>query len=187
MKKIKNIIFIIYFTTLIGFSTTCLALENFEYTNIIKKHLETNLPQDYNYIFTIVPRGIVISIDSTVFFENEQDIIKENAKELLNKIGDLIIQINKPCVIEGNAEKTQTLLKEYKNNWELSIARAESIANYLIKIKNINPNNISAIGFGEIKPTPKYETQQKTLNRIDFVLLNYDEQLDLYNSLLHSR
>ncbi len=108
-------------------------------------------------------RGLVISFDANIFFENGDDEIKENSKIYLDEIGKILKNIDKCCIIETFSKIANT---EGYTNWEISTFQAQKISEYLIKVHQLNPQKIRTIGFGSIMP--------KNLNpRIDFVILNY--------------
>ncbi|MGN0031445.1 MAG: flagellar motor protein MotB [Candidatus Gastranaerophilaceae bacterium] len=108
-------------------------------------------------------RGLVISFDANIFFENGDDEIKENSKIYLDEIGKILKIIDKFCIIESNVKIANT---EGYTNWELSTLQAQKISEYLINVHQLDQQKIRAIGFGSILP--------KNLNpRIDFVILNY--------------
>ena len=110
------------------------------------------------------PRGVVLSVNSSVFFDKNRDEIKENSKEFLDQIGEFIKLTDKPCVIEGNAKISDN---NYDTNWEISITRAQKIAQYLIEVHQLSPQKIRAIGFGSIMP-------ETLTQRIDFVIIDYE-------------
>ena len=180
-NKIRNFIYFICIAILSGFNmsansecdykiTASLSEKQYNITNEIENIFKNHL---YNYnssiIYTQVPRGLVLSIDSSIFFEENDYEIKETSKELLNKIGEVIKYLDKPCLIEGNAKLSGIQNPDFPSNWEISTARAQKITEYLIIKHKLNPQKIQAIGFGEKIPN--------NLNqRMDFVIINYEEK-----------
>ena len=156
-NKIREVVYFICFSILSGIFMPIFA--NCDY------HITASLSNFNKYItYTNVPRGLVLSVDSSVFFEQNNDEIKESSKEFLDQIGEFIKLTDKPCVIEGNAKLNNN---EDYTNWEISIARAQKIAEYLITVHQLSPQKIRAIGFGSIMP-------ENLTDRIDFVIINYE-------------
>lgn len=64
----------------------------------------------------------------------------------------------------------------YINNWGLSSARAQSVVNYFVDVKHIDPKRIRAIGYGEHKPEAENTTfANKSRNRrIEVFLMKSD-------------
>lgn len=144
--------------------------------NNIEQIFKSNLGNIPSIIYTKVPRGLVISLDSSIFFEKESVELKDSSLELLNKISILISEVGKPCVVEANStEKVQRGDFE-KSNLELTIVRAQNIAQYIVNTKLVPLNQIYAIGFGEIMPfRDNVDYREDMDNRIDFVILNYEK------------
>lgn len=138
----------------------------------IEELFRQNLNLGECILYSTVPRGVIVSINSIVFFDDGKDEIKECSKEILNKIAQIIKFIDKPCIIEGNTNKNSYMTSIYRSDWEISMVRAERIADYLIKAANLKHDQIRAIGFGEFIPYTN-DTRTEMNQRIDFVILNY--------------
>lgn len=187
-NKIAALIYFICLTILFSNSTRVFGLEkelntqNLQIsasfidnsTSDIEKLFRNNLNLGDCILYSTVPRGLIVSINSIVFFDDGKDEIKECSKEILNRIAQILKFIQNPCVIEGNTTKDTYTTSIYRSDWEISMVRAERIADYLIKAGNLNHNQIRAIGFGEMMPFADNVSSEGNLNqRIDFVILNY--------------
>jgi flagellar motor protein MotB len=126
-------------------------------------------------VYTVVPRGVVVSFSSSIFFENGKDVLIESSKSLLDEIGATINLLNMECVIEGNIQNAEYDKNLYYSNIEYSTVLADKIMNYLINNSSVNSLKIKSIGFGQISPFFHSENQNQMKNRIDFVILNYEE------------
>ncbi len=183
--KIKILLYLSLFIQLI--SSSCLAEEyppkikvnltqtqNIETTkieNIFQQQLNSN-----NVIYTRVPRGLIISLPSNLFFENGKDILLENSKPVINLISTILNTQSYKCMIEANTEPDSWTSSKFAYNWELATSRADNIVNYMIKFQKVNPQKIRAIGFGEMEP---FYDKTKGFNfmneRIDFIIINYEK------------
>lgn len=183
--KIKILLYLSLFIQLI--SSSCLAEEyppkikvnltqtqNIETTkieNIFQQQLNSN-----NVIYTRVPRGLIISLPSNLFFENGKDILLENSKPIINLISTILNTQSYKCMIEANTEPDSWTSSKFAYNWELATSRADHIVNYMIKFQKVNPQKIRAIGFGEMEP---FYDKTKGFNfmneRIDFIIINYEK------------
>jgi chemotaxis protein MotB len=65
------------------------------------------------------------------------------------------------------------LVKQYPTNWELSAARATSVARYLQDKCGIDPHLISATGYGQYQPIESNKTEKGRARnrRIEIVLV----------------
>lgn len=190
-NKITGLLYFICFIILSGISSPLFALghgfdenikisgqltENkYNKTSDIEQLFSQNLNLGDCVIYTKVPRGLIVSICSTIFFDEGQDILLDNSKPILSKIAQILKFINKECSIESNTAYTSWEKSKYKSNWELSTVRAGKIVDYLIKVEKVHPQKINAIGFGEFMPFSSNVHYSNHMNRrIDFVILNYE-------------
>ena len=59
---------------------------------------------------------------------------------------------------------------------ELTIERAQNIAQYIVQTKLVSHSQIYAIGFGELMPFRDNVGYRDDMdNRIDFVIINYEK------------
>lgn len=191
-NKIRRIKYFIYFIILSGFIIPTFASEisqnshqitgqltqnKYNQSSNIEDLFSKNLNLGNCIIYTKVPRGLVVSICSTVFFDEGQDILLESSKTILSTIAQILKTMNKSCSIESNTAYNSYEKSKYKSNWELSTVRAGKIADYLIKVEKVNPQKIHAIGFGEFMPFKSNVDYKNSMDkRIDFVILNYEKE-----------
>lgn len=143
-------------------------------TNVnIEKLLRKNLQCVNDIIYTIIPMGVVVSFDSFLFFDNGSDEIRTNSYCILEIIANLLVLLNKPCLVESTTSADSYYNSKYNSNWELSVVRAGNLQKYLLSTKKISPDKIRANGFGEIMPVVRY--QGKTQERINFIIFNYED------------
>lgn len=183
--KLKNLLYLSLFIHLI--SPNCSAYEfpqkiqvNLTQTqNIQTNKIENIFQQQLNsndVIYTKVPRGLIISLPSKLFFENGKDILLESSKPIINLISSILNTQSYKCMIEANTEPESWTSSKFAYNWELATSRADNIVNYMIKSQKVNSQKIRAIGFGEMEP---FYDKTKGFNfmneRIDFIIINYEK------------
>lgn len=181
----EKILYYLCLITLVGIGNPSFSLEiNTDKTKIsgqliqntelsiddIEQLFKQNLQLKDSVIYNQVPRGLIVSINSSVFFDEGADELKEYSKQTLDIIGKMIKSIDKPCVIEGHTKYNSLKNADYTHNWEISTVRAEKIVDYLIKNSKLNPKKIRAIGFGEMIPQNTYTIKENSNARIDFVI-----------------
>ncbi len=143
----------------------------------IENLLKERLSSDKNSIvYTKVPRGLILSVDSSIFFDEGKSDLLETSKPLLHSIAEVLKILNIKCIIETNTDVQDWKKSDYNSNWELSIICADKIVDYFIQVEKINPQKISALGFGEFIPfRGELDNKQKFKRRIDFVIINYEK------------
>jgi chemotaxis protein MotB len=66
-------------------------------------------------------------------------------------------------IVEGHTDSQQVrgaLTQYFDSNWELSAARATSVARLLIDKYGLPPNHVGAVGYGEFRPIASNETPE---------------------------
>jgi len=146
-------------------------------TDFIEDLFRTNLQDSApKAIYVKIPQGLVISLESSLFFEQNSSTINEQSKDLLDKIGYLIKTLDIPCTIECSSNSNLKQNSLYSFQWEISTVRAGKIAEYLMKTSEISPDKIRSIGYGDIAPYKNSAAQNDSFNnRIDIVITNYDK------------
>ncbi|MBO8129217.1 MAG: OmpA family protein [Peptococcaceae bacterium] len=119
-------------------------------------------------------RGVVLSIQDTVLFESGKARLTPEAKEIIDEVGLLLLSVPNYIRIEGHTDNLPIHTREFPSNWELSVARACSVVQRLIKKHNFPPERLSATGYGEYRPrVPNDTAEHRQINRrVDFVILS---------------
>ena len=109
-----------------------------------------------------------------LFSAGRSDLSKEGKSEILN-VTEILSSIMKNIpenidwVIRVDGHTDNTPLSgagEFKDNWELSQARALSVVKYMIKELNFSGSRLAANGFGEYQPISLEDTPEaRALNR----------------------
>ena len=111
---------------------------------------------------------------SEVFFDTGKATLdKPEGRTELDGLAGALLDLEKkipgeiPWVlrVDGHTDVRSINSPLYKNNWELSAARAISVVQYLIA-KGVSPQHLVAAGFGEFQPTETEKTEEAfTRNR----------------------
>ncbi len=106
-------------------------------------------------------------LQSELLFTSGAAELGEAGKEQLSELADTLKSIAQeiPADIEwilsiaGHTDRRPIRTAQFPSNWELSVARALSIVNYLIG-RGIPPDRLSAAGFGEFHPVDSANTAE---------------------------
>ncbi len=122
----------------------------------------------------ITPRGLVISLKDTEFFDSGKAIVRPDSMLVLDNISAAIGQYSNSVRIEGHTDNAPIKTSLFPSNWELSTARATNIVHYLVKTHALPPERLSAIGYGEFRPIADNNSEEgrKKNRRVDVVLLS---------------
>jgi chemotaxis protein MotB len=116
---------------------------------------------------------------SEVLFDPGQADIQPGGTPDLDALAAAILQleteippdINWVLRIDGHTDKRPISNARFPSNWELSAARAISVAQYLVT-KGVSPNRLVAAGFGEFTPLDPADSDEayRRNRRIEFKL-----------------
>jgi len=107
-------------------------------------------------------RGLVITFVAELLFDSGKAKIKSGGKAVLDKIASVLKQItpDNEIGIEGHTDNEPIKYSGYKSNWELSTARSTEVLHYLVDKGGLNPERLSATGYGEYRPVASNETKE---------------------------
>ena len=107
----------------------------------------------------------------TTFDLGKADILPQMVP-LLVKIGSLLKETRGEILIAGHTDNLPIRGGPYKSNLALSMARAASVADFLLKKASVEPDRVSTMGFGEHRPLATNDTpkgRQKN-RRVEIIL-----------------
>jgi len=93
-------------------------------------------------------------------FDTGQAQLKQDFMPLLLKIGEVLSKTEGEIIIAGHTDNVPVSGGPYKSNLGLSMARAGSVAEYLLKSTAIKPQRLSTMGFGEYRPLASNDTEE---------------------------
>jgi chemotaxis protein MotB len=116
--------------------------------------------------------GVMISLSEKLIFKESQADLPAEALPVLDTIVTMLRPINNKVKLVGHTNNTPSSNPSYPTNWELSLARAMSVARYLIN-SGIPPERLIIAGQGEYAPVfPNDTDQHKELNaRVEIVII----------------
>jgi len=138
--------------------------------HIIRNNLEHILNLEYIDEFTILLR-----MNDSAFFASGSAALDEEAKQALSGVGLILVE-NSDLIqrirIEGNADTVPIGRAGYRDNWELSMARADSVRRYLLSNTELDPALLMTVYYGEYNPIADNDTEEGRAKnrRVDFVI-----------------
>jgi chemotaxis protein MotB len=130
---------------------------------------------NYKAKLEISERGLVITFLSEVFFDSGKDIIREDGKESIRKVAEVLNRDvpESNFAIEGHTDNQSIKYSGWKSNWELSSARALAVLHYFVDECKVVPTRLSANGYGEFRPVVVNDTKENMQKnrRVEIVIL----------------
>ena len=104
---------------------------------------------------------------SEVFFDTGQAVLKPEGRAELDKLAAALLELDRRIPgeiawvlrVDGHTDVRAINSPQFKNNWELSAARAISVVQYLIG-RGVSPQRLVAAGFGEFQPIDVEKTEE---------------------------
>ncbi len=121
-------------------------------------------------------RGLVLSLESSVFFNSGSADLRPEAVQVVDGIASALVETPNPLRVEGHTDNVPIQSARFPSNWELSTARATTILHRFLSPAGIPPERLSAGGYGEYRPVAGNETPDGRARnrRVDVVLISGD-------------
>lgn len=131
--------------------------------------------------------AVFISISDKMLFKSGSYEITPRAKEVLGKVARVIkAQSEIQFMIEGHTDNKPIKTAHIKDNWDLSVLRATSVARSLQNDFKVDPNKIIAAGRSEYIPIADNNSEaNRALNRRTRIVIL--PQLDQFFKLLEGK
>ncbi len=136
-------------------------------STIVRYHLDR-----YASVDLLSGDKIRIILTADLFFHTGKADLTPNSMKPLQEIGEAIKRAPFVITVAGHTDTVPTHSKTFPSNWELSVARASSIARFFIEETEMNPNQFEVSGFSSYRPLyPDTTAQNRAANRRVEVLI----------------
>ena len=118
-----------------------------------------------------------MALPEDVLFSPGEGDLKDQDQFVLHSIAQAVKHSPYTVLIEGHTDNQPVREgSKYASNWELSLARAMSVVNYLITYEGMPPERLGVAAFGEYHPrvlndTPEHRAANR---RIEISILRYE-------------
>jgi chemotaxis protein MotB len=120
--------------------------------------------------------NVYVSLEEKLLFKSGSDVVDPKGKEALKSLAQVLNSTKDITVeIEGHTDNIPIKTQLFKDNWDLSTARATSIVRFLTKDNGFDASRITASGRGEFHPVKANDTAEgRAGNRRTEVILSPD-------------
>ncbi len=124
--------------------------------------------------FRITTDGLVVVLFADdVFFANGSAVIEPTGERVVDTLAPVLARAGGPVSAEGHANHIPVSAGSiYPSNWELSAARAATVARRMVEVDGFAAERVSATGYGDTRPlVPVADPASVTTNRrVDLLL-----------------
>ena len=116
--------------------------------------------------------GVLISLSERLVFQEGQSELPPEAYPVLDTIVEMLRPISNKVRLTGHTSNLPSSSGSYPSNWELSLARAMSVARYMINA-GLMPERFIVSGQGEYAPLfPNDTPEHQALNaRVEIIIV----------------
>ena len=117
-------------------------------------------------------RGVLLRLADSILFDTGSDTLRPESLAVLKKIAALMKKTHLNILIEGHTDSSPIRTERYPSNWELSVARAVGVTEYLVESCSISPERMAVVGYGDQVPLAPNDTDKnrKKNRRIEVIL-----------------
>lgn len=125
-------------------------------------------------------KDIIIRIKEKNSFVSGSSKLTPSFGPVIKKIDQAIRNVDGTIKVGGHTDDNPISTSEYRSNWELSTARAVSVAHALMEEGKIDENRFEIVGYGDTKPlVPNTTEENRAQNRrVDIVIQQAGETIE---------
>jgi chemotaxis protein MotB len=124
-----------------------------------------------------------VRLAATEFFDPGQAALRPQVLSVLDAIAMELVPLDRTLRVEGHTDETALGGDRYRNNWDLSAARAATVVTYLEAAHRARPELLQAVGLGSAHPVSDEASPEarERNRRVELVI-----ELEPSDELLHS-
>ena len=111
---------------------------------------------------SVTARGVTISAKGAILFPSGRAKLLPSARPMLDKLANIISESEYNIAVEGHTDNmaiSSSLARWYPTNWELSSARASSVAMHFID-SGIPAERFRVVGYADTEPRDTNDTSE---------------------------
>jgi len=126
-------------------------------------------------------RRLTVRLAATEFFDTGQAALRPQVLSVLDAIAMELVPLERTLRVEGHTDETPLGGDRYRNNWDLSAARAATVVTYLEAAHQARPELLQAVGLGSAHPvtSSRDDVARERNRRVEMVI-----ELDPHDELL---
>jgi chemotaxis protein MotB len=130
---------------------------------------------DAGQLQVVVRKGrLMLKLPDEILFPSGSKALKKEGKTALEQVAAVLRDVkDRDFIIAGHTDNVPVKRGgAFKDNWELSTARAVAVASLMIK-QGVSPEQLSAAGFGEFDPIESNESKEgrEKNRRLEIILM----------------
>lgn len=108
----------------------------------------------------IEDRLVKVRLSAGEFFEPGEAVLRPQILPVLDAIAEELVPLHQPIQVEGHTDDQVIVTGRYRDNWDLSAARAATVTSFLEKAHKATPRLLSAAGYADTRPVSRADTPE---------------------------
>ncbi|MCL5041903.1 MAG: flagellar motor protein MotB [Gammaproteobacteria bacterium] len=132
-------------------------------------------------------KRVIIRVEERGSFPSGSADMTLEFEDMLLKISDVLARIPGEITVEGHTDDIPISTARFRSNWDLSAARASSVANTLLHTGAVEPNRLRVQGYAETRPRASNDfPDTRALNRRVEIIIDASSPLEDYEAHLRA-
>ena len=129
-------------------------------------------------------RDITVRIKEQGSFASGSAQLRSGFKGVLHDVRDVLSEKSGDILVQGHTDNIAISTSRFRSNWELSTARAVSVAHELLTERVLNPQRLTVSGYSDTRPLVKNDNKEnRALNRRVEIVVSQGLDTDLRTEL----
>jgi chemotaxis protein MotB len=122
----------------------------------------------------IEERGVIIGLNSAIFFPPGDDTVNTEAIATLEKVASVLNQLANPLRLEGHTDSLPISNERFHSNWELSAARGIAMLQLLHDKQGVALSRMAVVGYADTHSLESNDTEagRRKNRRVDIVIVS---------------
>ncbi len=131
------------------------------YQEVMKAAEDKNVQDDITVQMDKNNQYVQITMSGGLLFDSGKATLKRSVRPILSKVGNILrVYKGNRIQILGHTDNVPMHSSEFPDNMWLSMARATSVFDYMVKVKKLEPHNLETTGRGEFDPVAPNATEK---------------------------
>jgi len=129
-------------------------------------------------------RDITVRIKEQGSFASGSAQLRSGFKGVLHDVRDVLSEKTGDILVQGHTDNIAISTSRFRSNWELSTARAVSVAHELLTERVLNPQRLTVSGYSDTRPLVENDSKDnRALNRRVEIVVSQGLDTDLRTEL----
>lgn len=130
-------------------------------------------------------KRVIIRIEERGSFQSGSAVMTGDFEDMLFKISEVLSQLPGEITVEGHTDDIPINTPRFNSNWDLSAARASSVANALLATGAVEDQRLKVQGYADTRPRASNEwPETRALNRRVEIVVDLAKAADQYETRL---